>query len=196
MIDLSKLSIAELAALICEALKKEGLIATLSGGACAEIYSNKKYVTGDLDFVVNYVWPGNDKIIKKVMTELGFEKNGRIYLNVNDLVEYSVEFPPGPLSVGEEYQITPVELKFKTGSLSLLSPTDSAKDRLTGYFYGNDAQCLEQAVMICQMNNVSMDNIRQWAKKEGRPEKYKEFEIRVAGEIKKNKKRARGKTYG
>jgi hypothetical protein len=194
VIDLSKLSIAELAALICEALKKEGLVATLSGGACAEIYSNKKYVTGDLDFVVNYVWPGNDKIIKKVMTELGFEKNGRIYLNVNDLVEYSVEFPPGPLSVGEEYQITPVELKLKTGSLSLLSPTDSAKDRLTGYFYGNDAQCLEQAVMICQLNNVSMDDIRQWAKKEGKPEKYKEFEKRLAGENKTNTKRARGKT--
>lgn len=49
MIDLSKLSIVELAALICESLKKEGLQATLSGGACAEIYSNTKYVTGDLD---------------------------------------------------------------------------------------------------------------------------------------------------
>jgi len=194
MIDLSKLSIAELAALICEALKKEGLQATLSGGACAEIYSNKKYVTGDLDFVVNYVWPGNDKIIKKVMSELGFEKKGRTFLNVNDIVEYSVEFPPGPLSVGEEYQITPVELKLKTGSLSLLSPTDSAKDRLTGYFYGNDAQCLEQAVMICQTNNVAIENIRKWAKKEGRPEKYKEFENRLADGNKTNTKRARGKT--
>jgi hypothetical protein len=166
----------------------------LSGGACAEIYSNKKYVTGDLDFVVNYVWPGNDKIIKKVMSEFGFEKNGRIYLNVDEVVEYSVEFPPGPLSVGEEYQITPIELKLKTGNLSLLSPTDSVKDRLTGYFYGNDAQCLEQAVMICQMNDVSISNIKEWATKEGRPEKYKEFENRLAGVTKANKKSAHGKT--
>ena len=115
MIELHKLSITELGALICESLKKEGLHTTLSGGACAEIYSNKKYVTGDLDFVVNYVWPGNDKIIKKVMTALGFEKKGRIYLNANELVAYSVEFPPGPLSIGEEYQIKPVEMKLKTG---------------------------------------------------------------------------------
>ncbi|HAJ78502.1 MAG TPA: hypothetical protein DCO75_01915 [Fibrobacteres bacterium] len=127
------------------------------------------------------------------MSSLGFEKNGRIYLNVNELVAYSVEFPPGPLSIGEEYQIKPVEIKLKTGKLSLLSATDSAKDRLTGYFYGNDAQCLEQALMICQMNNVEIENIQEWAKKEGRPEKFKVFEERYKKEIKKNKYKARGK---
>jgi hypothetical protein len=181
MTDLSKLSIAELAALICKSLKKEGLQATLSGGACAEIYSNNKYVTGDLDFVVNYIWPGNDKIIKQVMSALGFEKKGRIYTNKS--VAYSVEFPPGPLSIGEEYHIKPVEIKLRTGNLSLLSPTDSAKDRLTGYFYGNDAQCLEQAVMICQMNKVYIDDIQKWAKKEGQPDKFKKFEGRLQKQI-------------
>jgi hypothetical protein len=49
MIELSKLPITELAAIICESLKKAGVKATLSGGACAEIYSKSKYVTGDLD---------------------------------------------------------------------------------------------------------------------------------------------------
>lgn len=174
MHNLSNLSIVELAVLICESLKKEGLQTTLSGGACAEIYSNRKYVTGDLDFVVNFVWPGNREIIKRVMSSLGFEKNGRIF--INESVAYSVEFPPGPLSVGEDYQIKPVELKLKNGSLSLLSATDSAKDRLTGFFFGNDAQCLEQAVMICKMNKVKLADIRSWAKNEGRPEKLKEFE--------------------
>ena len=178
MTDLRKLSIIELAALICESLNKEGLQATLSGGACAEIYSKNKYVTGDLDFVVNYLWPGNDKIIEQIMSALGFEKNGRIF--INKLVSYSVEFPPGPVSIGEEHHIKPMELKVKTGNLSLLSPTDSAKDRLTGYFYGNDAQCLEQAIMICQMNKVKMEDIRKWAKNEGRPEKFKEFERRLS----------------
>jgi hypothetical protein len=178
MTDLSSLSIIELAALICDLLKKQGLQAVLSGGACVEIYSNNKYVTGDLDFVVNYFWPENDKIIERVMTVLGFEKSGRIY--INKAVAYSVEFPPGPLSIGEELQIKPVERKVKTGTLTLLSSTDSAKDRLTSYFYGNDAQCLEQAVMICQMNKVEMENIRNWAKNEGRPEKFMEFERRVS----------------
>jgi hypothetical protein len=171
--DLSDLSIRELAALICEKLTKEGLRATLSGGACAEIYSNAQYVTGDLDFVVNYIWPGNDKIINNVMTNLGFERNGRLF--ANSTVKYWVEFPPGPLSIGEEYKIQPIELTLKTGSLSLLSPTDSLKDRLTGFFYGNDNQCLEQAVMIYKMNKVDMDNIRKWAEIEDQPDKFNEF---------------------
>jgi hypothetical protein len=183
MNNISKLSTIELAALICDSLKKEGLQATLSGGACAEIYSNKEYVTGDLDFVVNYIWPGNDTIIERVMSRLDFGKKGRIYTNKS--VAYSVEFPPGPLSIGEEYQIKPVELKVKTGNLSLLSATDSAKDRLASYFYGNDAQCLEQAVMICRMNKVEFDNIREWARNEGRPDKFKEFERRIQGVKKK-----------
>jgi len=177
MTDLSELSIQELAALVCDKLKKEGLRATLSGGACAEIYSNAQYVTGDLDFIVNYIWPGNDKIIDKVMTNLGFERKGRVFFN--DTAKYLVEFPPGPLSIGEEYRIQPVEISLKTGSLSLLSPTDSLKDRLTGYFYGNDNQCLEQAVMIYRMNKVDVSDIKRWAENEDQPHKFNEFIKRI-----------------
>lgn len=55
MKKLSDLSIVELAAKICEDLKKEGLQVTLSGGACAEIYSHSKYVTGDLVYRFNKI---------------------------------------------------------------------------------------------------------------------------------------------
>jgi hypothetical protein len=177
MTDLSNLSIAELGALICESLKEKGVKVTLSGGACAEIYSSNKYVTGDLDFVVNYVWSQNNQIIEQVMSAFGFEKQGRIYTHKK--IAYAIEFPPGPLGIGDEYQIKPILKKFATGTLSMLSSTDSAKDRLAGYFYANDAQCLEQAIMICQMNSVDMDNIRSWARKEGQEEKFKEFERRI-----------------
>jgi hypothetical protein len=49
-------------------------------------------------------------------------------------------------------------------------------NRFAGYFHGNDAQCLEQAVMIGKMNNTDMEDIRQWAKREGCLDKFKEFE--------------------
>lgn len=134
MTDICNLSISELAALIYESLNAEGIRATLSqGGACAEIYSSSRYVTGDLDFVVNYISPDNDKKIQKVIEKLRFEKFGRIFINEN--VAYSVEFPPGPLGIGDEYLIKPVELHLKTGNLLLLSATDSAKDRLVGSFF-------------------------------------------------------------
>jgi hypothetical protein len=124
--DLSELSIVELAAFICDSLKKEGLQATLSGGACAEIYSNNAYVTGDLDFVVNFIWPENDKIIQRVMSTLGFIKTGRIY--INKTVAYSVEFPPGPLCIGEEYMIKPVEMKNINEWAKHEGQTDKFKD--------------------------------------------------------------------
>jgi hypothetical protein len=177
MTKLSKLTITELAATICESLLAEGVQATLSGGACAEIYSSRKYVTGDLDFVVNYISPDNRVKIEKVMTKLGFKNNGRIF--INPTIAYSVEFPPGPLGIGDEYKVTPVEMQLATGRLFLLSATDCVKDRLTGYFYGNDAQCLEQAVMICQMNKTDLENIRTWAKREGCLDKLQEFERKI-----------------
>lgn len=108
---------------------------------------------------------------------MGFTRSGRLFTNTS--VKYLVEFPPGPLSIGDEYNIQPVEIILKTGSLSLLSPTDSLKDRLTGYFYGNDYQCLEQAVMIQKMNKVDMKNIQKWAEMENQPDKFNEFIKRI-----------------
>ena len=70
-------------------------------------------------------------------------------------------------------------MKLSTGNLLLLSATDSVKDRLAGYFYANDAQCLEQAAMICRMNDVDMGNIGKWAKSEGKTEKFEELERRL-----------------
>jgi hypothetical protein len=145
----------------------------LTGGACAQIYSNDNYVTGDLDFVCDYLLIENEKIIDDVMTKLGFIKKGRMFFC--DSIEYTVEFPPGPVGAGEEYITKFNILKLKTGNLALLSPTDSVKDRLVGYLYADDLSSLEQALLVCQMNDVDMDNIIKWSKSEGRPEKFKVF---------------------
>ena len=170
---LAQISIEELAVLISDRINNSGVKVTLSGGACAQIYSNSEYVTADLDFVENYSWHDNQEKIEKIMLELGFEKKGRIFINSS--VQYSVEFPPGPLEIGEESPITPVKMVINNKKLLLLSPTDSVKDRLTGYFYGNDLQCLEQALMICKMNTVDRKNIQKWLKKESPIERVNEF---------------------
>lgn len=46
--DLTRL---ELAALVAETLKTEGIDMVLSGGSCVSIYSSEKYVSKDLDFI-------------------------------------------------------------------------------------------------------------------------------------------------
>jgi len=178
--DLSRLAIADLGALICTRLREAGVPVTLSGGACAEIYSGGVYVTGDLDLVVNHFWLPYGQTIERVMRSLGFSKSGRVY--ACPTVAYTVEFPPGPLEIGEECHVAGVERKCTTGTLSLLSAVDCVKDRLAGYFYGNDAQCLEQAVLVCRNNDVDLDAVRAWAANEARPERFNVFQQRVAEE--------------
>ncbi len=178
-IDISKLSFMEIAAIISNELKNKKIAVVLSGGACAQIYSNNKYVTADLDFVEQYVWHKNDAKIEEIMNRFGFEKRGRSFFHSNKEIKISVEFPPGPLEIGDEAPINPIEINVKGKTLTLLSPTDSLKDRLTWYLHGKELRCLEQAIYIYEKNDVDIDNIREWAEKESQPERYAEFERRI-----------------
>ena len=49
----SSLSTLETAAVICSHLSQNGIDATLVGGTCVSIYSDNKYVSGDMDFVTH-----------------------------------------------------------------------------------------------------------------------------------------------
>jgi len=44
-------TLVELAAIVSDTLEREGIIATLSGGAVVSIYTENRYVSADLDFV-------------------------------------------------------------------------------------------------------------------------------------------------
>ena len=46
-----KTTLAELAAIVSETLERQGIVATLSGGAAVSIYTENRYVSEDLDFV-------------------------------------------------------------------------------------------------------------------------------------------------
>ena len=46
-----KTTLTELAAIVSDALEREGIIATLSGGSVVSIYTENRYVSEDLDFV-------------------------------------------------------------------------------------------------------------------------------------------------
>ncbi len=46
-----KTTLVELAAIVSDALEREGIVATLSGGAAVSIYAENRYVSEDLDFV-------------------------------------------------------------------------------------------------------------------------------------------------
>lgn len=163
-------SLAEMGAIVCEALKKSGIDAFLSGGAVVSIYTNNKFESYDLDFVSL----ADRSKIKKVMESLGFEQNkSRLFIHPNS--KYFVEFPGSAIMIGESAITQFAELKIGTATLKLLTPTDSVKDRLAAFFHWNDRQGLDQAVWICEAQSVDLAEVRKWAVGEGMVKKFDEF---------------------
>jgi hypothetical protein len=64
------MSVEELGALVCQALRDAGVIVTLTGGACVTIWSQGKYVSRDLDFIEE--GPVPRRKVREVLKQLGF----------------------------------------------------------------------------------------------------------------------------
>jgi len=165
---------AELAAFIESHLLKKGIYVVLSGGACVSIYSSNKYVSMDLDLVNVRFAKRQD--IRSAIQEIGFQEEGRHFRHPD--TELLIEFPPGPLAVGEEPIKKVDEHKLPTGILRIISPTDCVKDRLAGYYHWNDLQCLEQASLVAEAINIDLEEIERWSKVEGKLGEFKRIRTR------------------
>jgi len=67
------------------------------------------------------------------------------------------------------------KLKMRLGTIILLTPTDSVKDRLAAYYHWNDPQALEQALMVAEAQRINLREVRRWSEEEGHAEKYLVF---------------------
>lgn len=166
-----EMSRVELGAYVHSCLRDQGIDVVLSGGAVVAIYTSDKYVTQDLDFVNRY-FVSRDAI-RGAMKEIGFHDKGRHFEHPES--EFFVEFPPGPLSFGEELVTTLVEIETETGIIKTISPTDCVKDRLAWYYHTGDRQCLSQAVMVSKDQEIDIEEIRRWSKGEGKLEDFDEI---------------------
>jgi hypothetical protein len=165
------ISLKKWAVTISDHLTQNGIDAVLSGGACVTIYSRKKYMSYDLDFVLlTYTDP---KKIKRVMQKIGFKQEGKYFKH--DKTPYLVDFLSPPLSVGEEPVKEINEIKQGEKHLRLLSPTDCVKDRLAAFYNWNDQQSLEQAVLVCENQKVDLKEVKRWSKNEAMIHKFKVF---------------------
>lgn len=171
MKSVKTMNIGELGAYVCSHLAKNEIYCVLSGGACVSIYSENKYLSYDLDFIDNYFVSRKKK--REVMAQIGFYEEGRYFKNL--LTNFFIEFPPGPLSIGEEVVKVNNTIKFSTGSLHLITPTDCVKDRLAGFYHWNDKQCFEQALMVAKSQEVDLVEIEAWSSKERSVKKFKLF---------------------
>jgi hypothetical protein len=159
---------AELAAYIQTELRKAGIFVVLSGGAAVGIYSRGDYVSKDID-LVNAGFAERSRI-NRVLLSLGFQSVGRHYEHPKS--DHIVEFPPGPLTLGDEPVETTNELSYETGNLEVLTPTDCIKDRLAHYYHWGDNQCLHQALLVAKNYDIDLTEIESWSKDEGQQDKF------------------------
>lgn len=151
--------------------KRKAFKLYFQAGALFLFYSSDKYVSKDLD-LINTSFSRRSKI-KAVMDKLGFGEQGRYFIHPE--TTFFIEFPDGPLSVGEEPVKEISEFELSTGTLRVLSPTDCVKDRLCAFYFWNDLQGLEQAILVTKSQQVDLKEIRRWSKVEGKEKECKIF---------------------
>jgi hypothetical protein len=177
MKSIKEMTQGELAAFVQSHLRKKGIDAVLSGGACVSIYSSNRYVSLDLDLVNS--WFAKRRVLRETMQEIGFHEEGRHFTHPD--AQFFVEFPPGPLAVGTEPVKQVDELEFSTGVLRIISPTDCIKDRLAGYYHWDDLQCLEQATLVAQANKIDLVEIERWSVIEGKLDEFRRIRNKLTG---------------
>jgi hypothetical protein len=168
---ISEMSLAELAAFVQEHLRRQGIDMVLSGGACVSIFTENRYESMDLDMIHTSLLKPKRKLIRDTMSEIDFAEEGRYFKHPH--TEIFIEFPEGPPAVGEEPVKNIHELHESTGILKIISPTDCVKDRLAGYYHWDDKQCLDQAILVAQDNQIDIKEIRRWSIGEGKLDLFK-----------------------
>jgi len=177
MKSIKNMSMEELGAFVCSALEQEGIETVLSGGCCVEIYSNGRYTSDDIDLIDRF--NGGHRKINVVMEKLGFTEYKMKRYFVHEDTSLFIEFPRGPLGVGDAPIRNISKRESETGILKLLTPTDCIKDRLAGFYYWDDEQNLEQAIWVANENEFDISSIEKWSKDEGEVEKFEVFKNRL-----------------
>ncbi len=173
------MSLARLAAVVCDRCRTEGIEVVLSGGACVSIYARNRHQSFDLDFVL--LASVSRKKLKAVMGSLGFEEDGRHFKHAD--TPFLVEFLLPPLSVGQEPVREVCEMRRGNKVLRLLSPTDCVKDRLAAFYHWNDFQSLDQALLVCRAGGVDLAEVERWSIGEGMRSRFLLFKKRLATSI-------------
>lgn len=168
---------AELGAYVQSHLAEKGVDTVLSGGAVVAIYTSGSYVSPDLDLVNRY--SAKRSTIRAAMEELGFCEMGRHFEHPDS--EFFVEFPRGPLSLGEQEITNVAELTTDAGILRVITPTDCVKDRLAWYYHSGDRQCLSQAISVSRKHRIDIGEVRTWSEGEGKLREFKEIQPQLQG---------------
>lgn len=159
-------------------LEAAGIETVMVGGAVVAVYTDGIYQSGDIDLVPDDTM--RDGIVG-VLVEIGFARRGRHFVHPS-CPQLFVEFPNGPVSIGEEFPIEPDERVVEGQRLKLLSPTDCVKDRLAAFIHWKARDCFDQAILVCRQQAARIDwgGLERWCAGEGSRGKEAFAELRAA----------------
>jgi len=169
-------TLRELAFIVCTTLHDAGVTAVLSGGAAATVYAPEAYQSTDLDFILQFAaatFAPSDAPLARI----GFHRTDGSYHHSE--TAFTVEFPAGPLAIGDEVITQWSTLREHDRVLHVLNATDCVRDRLAWFLFSHDYSSLEQALAVARLHDVDLDLIESWCTREGRPEKFALFRSRL-----------------
>ncbi len=154
---------AELAAIVCAALRTLDDEPVLVGGAVVAIYSDGRWLSDDLDFVS---WR-DDRRRRPILEALGFAKRGAYWVHPD--TPLFVQFVSPPVMIGHKHVRVPARLATAAGDVAILSPLDCVLDRLAWHLDRGDQQTLEQAIEVARRHDVALADILRWVEEEPYP---------------------------
>jgi hypothetical protein len=166
-------SLADVAFAVGSVLRRHRIRAVLTGGACVALHTDGAYISHDLDFILQGPEVVAVARLDTALGELGFHRRGNQYRHPR--LSLYVEFPPGPLAIGGDHSVTPVELRRRRQVLRALSATDACLDRLAAFYHWDDRQSLTHAVEISRRRRVNLKRVAAWSAAEGQRAKHQEF---------------------
>ena len=164
-------SLRTVTAAVGDALRRDGIRGVVTGGSCASLHSDGAYQSQDIDIVLSGRVTRQE--LDRSLASIGFVRRGDRYVHSGS--PFFVEFPRGPLAVGGDENVRPVELVVGRTRFLALSPTDSCRDRLAQFFHWKDRQSLSVAVLIAARRRVNLRRIRTWSAAEGFEDQFEEF---------------------
>jgi hypothetical protein len=169
-------SLRDVVLAVSRALRAADIRAALTGGASASLHSDGAYLSHDLDYILE--GRVTQSQLDAAMAVVGFRRNGDHYSHPSS--KFFVEFPRGPLAIGDDDLVSPVEVRIGTATVLMLSATDACRDRLAAFYHWNDRQSLDTAIRIARRRQVKMAVIRRWSEREGQSDKFREFAREVS----------------
>ena len=156
--------------------------AVMMGGSAATYYAPEAYQSKDIDFIITMHSPGG----QDALAALGYRPSGDYYLHAES--PFPLEFPAGPLMVGDERIERWDTSRRRDEVLHVLTPTDSCRDRLAAFMFWNDFSALDQALAVygARRDDTDLKLIGRWCRRAGHADKYDLFLMR-AGKARKQR---------